>query len=370
LESRSNGHVSIANGGVGVYIYNLIKQLESVDRKNSYHLIRFGPGELDIYSSPRFEPVFLPRYSLSSLPISDAAHRRVATDLKLDLLHYPNQFGGAMLPASIRRIVTLHDLTPIVVPAFHPRRRVYGYKLLMLPAIRAASHVIVDSNHTRKDLIARGIVPEQKVTAVPLAASDIFKPTELRPDFPARYNLPDRFILSVGVLEPRKNHAALMEALRLLHSNGEKVGLVAVGRRGWRWKNPADDPKYAHLREFCRVVVDVPDADLPEFYNRALVFAYPSFYEGFGLPVLEAMACGTPVVASNTSSLPEVAGDAALLVDPNDPAGLAARLLELIRNPQMREKMISAGKQQAARFSWRRCAEQTVEIYERVCASS
>src|SRR5262249_24273443 len=134
-------------------------------------------------------------------------------------------------------------------------------------------------------------------------------------DFTQRYQLTRPFILSVGVLEPRKNHIVLFEILRRLRERGEQIDLIIIGREGWRWSSPLARPEFKTLRPWVRVLADIPVADLAEFYNRAAVFVYPSLSEGSGLPVLEAMACGTPVVCSSSSSLPEAGGDAALYAD-------------------------------------------------------
>jgi glycosyltransferase involved in cell wall biosynthesis len=369
LEECEGAHgTQIANGGVGVYIYNLVKHLRLLDSANEYVLIRHGPGNLDIYRNGRSPAVTLPLPTLSRLARGlDVSHRRIVTDLQLDLLHYPNQFGGSFLPPRIKRVVTLHDVTPLLFPRFHPWKRVLGYRVLLRRSLRAAGHVIVDSGSTRADVVRRGLVPESKVTVIPLGVAERFKPGVRTAEFLQRYDLPARFILSVGVLEPRKNHALLVEVLRRLHQAGEQVGLVIVGRDGWRWKDPLAVPSASHLRPWVRIVRNVPDTDLAEFYNRAALFAYPSFYEGFGLPVAEAMACGTPVVTSVASSLPEVAGEAALFADPTDAQDFAAKLLAVLRDSALRVRLAAAGQRQVQNLSWRRSAESTLAVYEKVC---
>jgi glycosyltransferase involved in cell wall biosynthesis len=240
----------------------------------------------------------------------------------------------------------------------------------MRRALRNADRIIVDSASTGRDLVERGVAPEVQVTAIPLAPASRFRPCVRTAGFAERFDLPEPFILTVGVLEPRKNHIALFEALRLLHQSGEKVGLVIAGRPGWRWKNPLENPANRELLPFVRILADVSDDDLVELYNRAFIFAYPSLYEGFGLPVLEAMACGTPVVTSNTSSLPEVAGNAALFADPRDPQSMAQQLKKLLSDRSLRETMRARGIEHARQFSWRRCAESTLAVYENVCDAS
>jgi glycosyltransferase involved in cell wall biosynthesis len=366
LEERAvDGAVRIANGGVGVYIYHLVAHLRQIDPVNRYVTIGCGGG-LDLYAGG--EHVALRRSAWNRLARwTDLPYARIARDRRLDLLHYPNQFGGAFLPQHTKRVVTLHDITPLLYPRHHPRRSVLGYRLLMRRSLGAADHIIVDAAHTADDLVTRGAAARERVSVIPLAAAERFKPGVRSELFSARYDLPERFILTVGVLEPRKNHACLLRALHRLHQRGEPIGLVIAGRDGWRWRDPLDDPAVSHLRPWVRIYRDVPDADLPELYGRAAVFAYPSLYEGFGLPVVEAMACGTPVVASHASSLPEVAGGAALLADPHDAADFAARLLTVLRDPALHSRLRAAGQARARTLTWQRTAELTREVYERVC---
>ncbi len=372
LEERGPpGRVEIANGGVGVYIYHLVKSLLELDGKNDYALVRCGRGEHDLYRDPRVRVVALPRTRFHRYSRwIDLPYRRVARELGLDLVHYPNQFGGVGLPRSVKRVVTLHDLTPLYFPRFHPWRTVAGYRVLLRPALAAADHVIVDSEATRSEVIAHGLARPQRLTAIPLGVAPSFRPGIRSAAVAARYDLSERFLLTVGVLEPRKNLGMLLEALRILHREGEQVKLVVVGRDGWRWSDPLAEPANAPLRPWVRILRNVPEADLAEIYSRATVFAYPSLHEGFGLPVLEAMACGIPVVTSSSSSLPEVAGDAAVLADPHDSRSFAAEVGALLRDPERRQRLASAGLRRAGELSWRRTAERTLEIYESVCAGA
>jgi glycosyltransferase involved in cell wall biosynthesis len=366
LEERfADGVASIANGGVGVYIYELIAHLRRLDPVNEYLAVRFGRGRLDLYRGAHArQHVVLPQTRWNQLTYRiDVPYR----GLDLDLLHYPNQFGGAFLPRRMRRVVTLHDITPLLFPDTHPRLRVLGYRVLMRRALASADHVIVDATHTANDLLARGLVRAERLSVIPLAAAPRFAPTPPTAAFAKRYAPPARFILTVGVLEPRKNHARLLEALHLLHQRGERIGLEIVGKDGWHWRDPLAEPRHAALRPWVRIHRNVPDADLPEFYSRATVFAYPSLYEGFGLPLVEAMACGAPVVSSRAASLPEVAGDAALLVDPLDAGDVADKLLAVLRDEPLRQRLRAAGLRRSAELTWQRTAERTRAVYERVC---
>ncbi len=371
MERTSGGEVRIANGGVGVYIYQLIKHLFEADPVNEYFLIRFGAGALDVYRDPRAHNVFLPASKVSrTLGLADIPYAGLVRKLRLDLLHYPNQFGGAFLPRRIKRVATLHDLTPLLFPHLHPWRRVLGFRLLARASLRRCDRIIVYSANTRRDLLNGRMAMDDAVVNIPVGVNPGLRPGVATEDFLRRYQLPRPFILTVGVLEPRKNHIILFEALRHLRERGEDVSLVVIGREGWHWSNPLARPQFQALAPWVQVIADLPDADLAEFYNRAAVLAYPSLYEGFGLPVLEAMACGTPVVCSSASALPEAGGDAALYADPHDPIAFADQLSRVLTDSALRHRMVEAGLRRARQFSWRRSAEQTIALYQSVCGVS
>jgi len=368
LERDTPAGVEIANGGVGSYIHQLVRHLQQLDDRNAYVLIRYGTGRLDIYHRPGSPTVFIPPWHAGLHGrLSERALLRIAREQALDLVHYPNQFGGAFLPRRVKRVATLHDLTPLLFPKHHPRTRVLAYRFLLRRALRQSTHVIVDAASTRTDLVQRRLARADAVTVVPLAAAPAFRPAPPDPEVARRYDLPRRFVFGVGVLEPRKNYVRLVDAVARVRAAGEDVGLVIAGRDGWHWENPLDAPEHAALRPHARLLRNVPDADLPALYRHAAVFAYPSLYEGFGLPLLEAMASGVPVVTSNVSSMPEVAGDSALLVDPTDTAALAAALHRLLRDATLHARLRSAGLERAAAFSWDRTARETLAVYRRVC---
>lgn len=358
------GSARIGNGGVGVYIYNLIKNLRKLGG-HQYFLIRHGQGRLDIFEGVKSYVGPTGKFDAIERGL-DLLPRRAAKALSLDLVHYPNQFGGAWLSPQIKRVVTLHDLTPILYPKFHPPRSVIGYKLLMKRSLRRADHVIVDSAATAKELDATRLVDAAKLTQIPLGVNREFRPGIRSLAFEKRFSLPAKYILSVGVLEPRKNHNLLYEVIDRLRRAGEEIALVIAGREGWKWSDPLAQRRLADLRPLVRIVRDVPDAEMPELYGRASVFAYPSFHEGFGLPALEAMACGVPIVVSDRSSLPEVAGEAGLLADPDDAGSFTAQIQRVLRQPELRRTMIARGLSIAREFSWERTARETRAVYDHV----
>ena len=278
-------------------------------------------------------------------------------------------------------LLTVHDLIPLRYPAYStPRARLFIRWMTRL-ALRAARHVIAISDFTRRDFMAEfGLRPEQ-FTAIPEAADPAFQPQppETIAAARARYDLPERFVLYLGSNKPHKNLTRLVEAWRIANSKWQIADSRLVIAGAW-------DARYPEARERASALMTtdpassfqlpvwlgaVPERDLPGLYAAATAFVFPSLYEGFGLPVLEAMACGTPVICSNTSSLPEVAGDpsagsgpsAALLVDPLDTEALAEALRLVLTDDGLRAELRHRGLARAARFTWQQTAAATLAIY-------
>ena len=273
---------------------------------------------------------------------------------------------------TIPTVLTVHDLIFRHLPAHHkPLNR--WYLNLTLPLYcRRATHVIAVSECTRCDLIAAYGLPPEKITVIPEAADPRFRPQppEMVAAVRARYGLPERYLLFVGTIEPRKNLTRLLHAFEALHAEGLTGGLVIVGRRGWLYDDFFAALEQSPVRDAVLLPGYVPDADLPAVYAGAQALILPSLYEGFGLPVLEAMACGAPVVASRASSLPEVGGEAALYFDPTDTEALTEAIRHPLRDAALCEKMRQRGLAQAARFSWERAAEATARVYRILTSSS
>jgi glycosyltransferase involved in cell wall biosynthesis len=233
--------------------------------------------------------------------------------------------------------------------------------------VRAARHVIAISEATRRDLLATYPLRPEQVTAIPLAADPHFYPRNETEIAGARekYSLPVPYVLYLGINKPHKNLLRLVEGWRLLLGQAEAPlpSLVVAGAWDARYPQARQAAEAAGLAGSVRFVGPIAEPDLPALYSGALLFVFPSLYEGFGLPVVEAMACGTAVACSNLSSLPEVAGEAAYLFDPRDPAAIAAALRDLLQEPARREALQAAGKERARRFSWQRTAQETIALY-------
>ncbi len=281
---------------------------------------------------------------------------------RLDLFHGP--VNALPLAVPCRGIITIHDLAFLAHPeAFNAGKRRYLTLLTALSARRAA-RIIAVSHFTKMEIVRRLRVAPAKVTVVHNAVDAVFapRPAEEIARFRAKHNLTAPTILTVGTLEPRKNLTVLLDAFAHLAPE-TSADLVVVGGQGWLYDAALARVAALGLAARVRFVGHVPDADLPLWYNAATVFVYPSRYEGFGLPPLEALACGTPTIVSNAASLPEVVGAAALLVEPGDADALAAALRRVLTEPALRAQLGAAGPPHAATFTWARAATATKTAY-------
>jgi glycosyltransferase involved in cell wall biosynthesis len=273
--------------------------------------------------------------------------------------------------ARIPTVLTVHDLIFERYPQYHKFFN-YTYLRATMPLYcRRATTIIAISEATKADLIHFYSIDSAKINVIPEAAAPRFVPqdTELVEAVRRRHGLPPRYVLAVGTIEPRKNLARLVDACGPLLDEGLLDGLVLVGSKGWLYEGFFQHLEASPYRNKVILPGFVADEDLPAVYGGALVTAQPSLCEGFGLPVLEAMACGSPVCASGTSSLPEVGGDAARYFDPEDTEEMTAVLRALLVDADLRHTLSQRGLERAALFSWRRTAEQTLAVYKHILPS-
>jgi len=265
-------------------------------------------------------------------------------------------------------VVTVHDISFDLYPRFFSPRDRWMLRTLVPFTMRRAARVITVSQHARQEIVARYRLPAERVAVPYEAAGAQFRPITDPAALAAaraRYGLGERYLLALGNLQPRKNLARLVDAYADLRRAGQLAGvqLVLAGQAQWRESELYAKVRQSGLVEEVRFPGYVEDADLPALYSGALAFVYPSLYEGFGLPPLEAMACGTPVICSNAASLPEVVGDAALTVDPTDTSALAAALAQVVAHPGLRADLAEKGLRRAGQFTWQKCAEETLAVY-------
>lgn len=286
------------------------------------------------------------------------------------IYHSPNFF---LPPFAGRTVTTVHDLSHHIYPQFHPPARIDYMHRMLPPSLARASHVITVSESARQDLITHLGHPPERITAIPLGANPAFCPHSASALVPVltRWGLqPQGYSLYVGTIEPRKNIDRLLDAYEALPDALRRhYPLVLAGGPGWRSEHTHARMARAASAGWLHYLRYVPQADLPALYAGARLFAYPSLYEGFGLPVLEAMASGVPVVTSNVSSLPEVVGDVALSIPPEDTDALRTALARGLQDQAWRAHAIVAGPERAAQFTWERCVNQTVAVYGQVSAN-
>jgi glycosyltransferase involved in cell wall biosynthesis len=358
--------------GIGQYTFNLLGELQAMHL--SPWLFYGNDWRQDVRAHPvrgigvakKLIKRLIPRPYAASRFLLQRVFDRGVRQNRIQLYHEPNfmayRFRG---PA----VVTVHDLSWLHYPETQPAARVREMNRLMPATMKAAAHILVCSEFIRKEVIAHFGVREDRITTTLLGVAKEFKPRDADQCAPVltRYGLHfGRYILAVATLEPRKNLGTMIAAFaQLPEATRRQYPLVIVGMRGW-----GDNLVSNSLRKMIacgevRLTGYVPQKDLPSLYAGARLFAYPSLYEGFGLPPLEAMACGVPVIVSNRASLPEVVGNAGMLVDPLDDVGIARYMRALIEDDVLHQSLATAGLQRSLSFTWRKCATETMAVYQK-----
>jgi len=358
--------------GSGQYTRCLVRELMALETEYTLFLAREAePGT----ENPRHRFIATPfskNENLAKVWFEQLSFPRACQGM--DVAHMP-YFAPPLYP-SIPTVVTIHDLIPLILPAYKGSLLVRLYTRLVSIAAQRAQAIITDSGSSKRDIINLLKMPEERVHTIPLAADDRFKPevgTSELDQVRQKYSLPQAFILYLGGFDQRKNMKTLFQGFRGLRERlGDKYPLVLAGTLPNK-----DTPFFPHPRRLAeeagvsdgvRFIGWVPEEEKPALYSLATLFLYPSLYEGFGLPPLEAMASGTPVIASHASSLPEVVGDGGVLVDPQEPEAWAEAMVAVLTSPQKREEISAKAVEQAQKFSWRRTARETLEVYKQVAA--
>ena len=356
--------------GAGTYILQLVPALVSLDSGHEFVLFAHKSRQamFDLPSEKGVQWVLLPDknpprrlfWEQTQLPL-------LAKRTRLDLLHSPHYTRPLYLPCA--SVVTFHDMTFFLLPQLHtPAKRVF-FPIAMRLSAHLADALITVSENTRQDTLRTFNIPPKVVFTTKLGVSSKFRPVtdkKLLTEVRQNYNLPDKFFLYLGVIEPRKNIPLLIDAYSRLIKDGIDSDLVLVGSYGWMYDDVLRKVKIHKLEKRVHFLGYIPAETLPILYNLAHTFVYPSIYEGFGIPPVEAMACGTPVIAANSSSMIETIGDAGLLVPPDDEWALAEAMVKMVNNSELRGQLRNRGLQRAKYFSWEQTANETLKVYEKV----
>jgi glycosyltransferase involved in cell wall biosynthesis len=352
-------------GGNETYYRELVRGLVKIRSEHRFFLYHTSPAiAQQITIDDRFTlKALFPAHRTLRIPFT--IPRRTRLD-RLDLFHA--QF---ILPPFLKckTVTTIPDIAYEHYPEFFPAHQRAWLRVLVRESAQRADHIITVSEYSKRDLVRTYGIREEKVTVTYEGAADEFVPLDrakAKEALARRYQVEGDFILYLGRLQARKNLIRLVNAYAHAHKSGFPHKLVLAGKQDTLFQPVLSRIRQLKLEDHIVLPGYVATADVPTFYNAAEVFVYPSIYEGFGLPVVEAMACGTPVITSRGSSLEEVAGDAAMLVDPLDELSIAEALKKVLSGPELRERLGRAGLRRSRQFSFENAAHQTVGVYERV----
>ncbi|NLS76176.1 MAG: glycosyltransferase family 4 protein [Chloroflexi bacterium] len=354
-----------SGAGIGQYTKQLIRALSQVATTDEFTILQSRKDQSSLVDHPRFRrrSLWTPshhRLEQLTLPLEVAL-------ADVQLLHSPD-----FIPPFRRKcksVITIHDLAFLLYPNLLTRESARYYSQID-EATRRTDHIIAVSESTKRDIMRLLGVHDKYVTVIHEAADPIYRPLD-RGEAAAwvqdRYHLVGKYVLFMSTIEPKKNLPMLLQAFRqMLDTYHIKAKLVVAGDRGWLFEDVFQTVERLKLSEDVIFLGRVTNEELLNLYNAAQVLVHPALYEGFGLTPLEAMACGTPVIVSNASSLPEVVGDAGLLVDPKDPEDLAVAMARVLTTPELQQELRHKGLRRAKNFSWAKAAAQTLELYHRL----
>ncbi len=373
--------------GVGEYTTELLRALFEIDRENDYVLFSSGMQHIQTDFSPvridlsrdamkaTWKHVRLPNKLLKLTTYFTG--RPYLTRLEggdIDLVFLPN-LNFTAIPPTIPYILTIHDLSWHISPEFLSwKMRLWHHGTRAAKLVSGAASIIVPSNSVKDDVVRIFKKSPDLVHVIPHGVDPIFSPTQQPQDHGvrSRLKLPKHFALFVGTLEPRKNILTIIQAIETYrHQTGDNLHLVLAGTLGWKSNSIRErlrtcEPKNLRTSRWLHHLGYIRSEDRPALYRAAQVFVWPSHYEGFGLPVLEAMASGIPVITSATTSLPEITGNAAILIDPHDPNNLVTTLKQTLSSPSLRTTLGTKGLDRAKQFTWRTSAEQTLRVFKNI----
>jgi len=358
--------------GIGTYVRNVVPEIVRLDKKNDYYLIHFDNSKNVFYkqfnNNKKVHEIIIP---IKKLPFARETRKiifmpKILNRYELNIVHEMAQIGPFFTKTNYKKIVSIMDIAAIILPKTQPFISVIRHKFGLPIILRNVDKIITISENTKKDLLKYFKISKEKITPTLLAADkSIIRITDKNKInlFKKKYDIDYPFLLFVSTLEPRKNIIRLLKAFSKAKEEIPQK-LIIVGRKGWKYHDISKTIKRLKLEKDVVFREKIANNELPLFYSTADIFVYPSLYEGFGIPPLEAMICGCPVITSNVSSIPEVVGNAAELINPYNIGELKDSIIKLANNKELRGKLSKRGIEQAKKFTWKKTAEKTIKIYE------
>ena len=362
--------------GVGYYTYHLLKSLQDLYSKNNDFTYFYGrkfskkiaekQETLDVAARATLKALIREPYILTQ-PIKELVFKVGSKFIRPDIYHETNYI---LLPYSGPQVVTVFDMSIKRFPETHPKQRVTFFNEYFDKRIHNADHILAISEFTKREIIEFTNISPDKITVTHLAPPENFyTPDSIKIErFKKQKQLPENFFLYLGNIEPRKNLITLIRAFEKFSVKSPETHLVLAGEQTWLSEPVIKEIEKLKLENKVILPGYVAEDELPLWYASALAFLYPSKYEGFGLPVIESMAVGTPVITSNVSSLPEVAENAAVLIPPDDADAWAEAIAQLSEFPEKRAELKRVGIERAKTFSWKKCAKATFEVYKKTAS--
>lgn len=359
--------------GIGTYTYELVNSLNSIDNKNNY-LVFMPDNCRDVMNLNRnFTQASIAEtgnggfWDVVNIP-------NILKDYKIDLYHVPQNGIGLPVEKDCPFLITLHDIIPYKMPETVSRNYLKIFTENMPSIIERCDGIVTVSNYSKQDIVETLNFPEEKVYVTYLANEDIYMPIDKllsRYVIKRNYSIADKYILYVGGFSPRKNILGLIEAFSiLLEKYHDDIKLVIAGKKGISYETYKKKAEALNIEDKVLFPGFIAIEDLPFLYNAAELFIYPSFYEGFGLPPIEAMACGIPVIASDATSIPEIVGDSAELIDPHNISEMADAMLKVLQDENLRNELIQKGLKRSKELSWKNSARDILKVYEKFSNSS
>ncbi len=357
--------------GMGTYTLNLVENILKQDKENEYWLVHRKKEGHKIYSMANEVIVpYNPGFPFSTIRNFVTLPRELRK-YDFDIVHHPTNIGPfvtkAIWPTKKGKCVeTVHDLIPLLFEGTHEGPVRFAFKHLLPRIANNADKIITVSEASKKDIVQKLRINEEKIRVIYEAASEIYFPKKDASRIRKKYGINGDYMLFVGALEPKKNITSIIKAFSQLKKKGMKHKLVLAGKKGWYYNDIMDEIKKQNIDKEVIFPGYIPLEDMPYIYSASTLFCFPSLYEGFGLPILEAMSCGVPVIGSNRGSIPEIAGNAGVIVDPLDWKKMAIKMEEIATDQKLRQSLKRKGIEQAKKFSWKKAAKETISLYSEV----